>query len=366
MNRTEELIRDTLVRQADRRPRPDAILAVLQRNHRSRDRTRAVLVAVVAAVVVAAVAIPLALQRSAPPPPEPGATTITTVPTVPPRPPTPTLTYTAGWLPDGFVERYRVMGAFDMQLRTWSTGRVIAGPGRFEQDASIISLHVHTAAEPGWEDMARVIADSTEPVTVQGHPGAFLLDQPAAVRLVWTPAPNTFLTVYLSRVADGHETALRVAESVREDGTSQVQPEIGFGELPAGLAPTSTAVLGNAPDQGMTALVAGGSPDNTSAAITVQLLPTEPAAEAGTPVTVRGLPGRYVAPIDRTDTESGGFSEAQVRVRLEDDRWLVVAAPPVRTGDDWGATPLTMEQLVSVADGLTFHGKPDYGWLGGR
>lgn len=362
MNRTEELIRDTLVRQAERRPRPDEILAVLQRNHRSRSRTRAVLVAVAAAAVVVAVAVPLALQRSTPPPREPAATAATE-----PADTGPTLTYTAGWLPDGYVERYRAMGAYDMQLRSWSNGPVTAGPGRFEREASIISLHLHTALEPGWEDMAQVIAGAAEPVAVQGHPGVFLADEPMLTRLAWMPAPNTFLMVYLSRVADAHDTAVRLAESVREDGTARVAPEIGFGELPAGMAATSVAVLGNAPDQGMTELVAGG-PDNTTAQLKALVRRTEPAPGPGpgTPVTVRGLPGRYVAPADQRNTESGGFSDAQVRVRLDDGRWLVVSAPAVRTGDDWKPTPLTMEQLVTVADGLTFDEEPDYGWLGGR
>jgi hypothetical protein len=364
MNRTEELIREALVRQAERRPRPDAVVAVLRRE-RPRRRTRAVLVTAAAAAVVA-VAVPLAVQRMAVPtegpPPDPVRATTNS-----PAPATgPAMRYTAGWLPDGFVERYRALGAHDMQLRSWADGPVTAEPPRFARETPYISLHVHTAGEPGWADTAQAIADAQNRATVQGHPGMFTTDLSTIAKLIWMPAPGTFLVVYLVNVPDAHQAALRVAGSVRaDDGTAGVRPEIEFGVLPLGLQLISQAVLGNTPPGGITELVAGdpNRGDDGAPRVTVTLRPTDPRPSSGPTVTVRGLPGFYVAPVDQRGTESGSFTDAQIQVRLTDRRWLIVSASQIISGDERKPTPLTKEQLVSIANQLTFN-QPDYQWLG--
>jgi hypothetical protein len=367
MSRIDELIREALVRQADRRPRPDAVLAVLrERAPRKRHRARALLVSAAAAAVVAAVVASLGVQRfTAPTAPEAGTSSNPPAAAMPST--APTLRYTLGWVPGGYVEKYRGIGVHDMQLRMWTNGSVNADRSRTGMGTAAVSLSVHAASEPNWAGMAESIASSPKKTTIQGHPAAFVIDESTVTRLVWMPEPNTFLMVYVVNVPESHQVALRLAESVRADGAAQIGPEISFGELPPGLQAISRAVLGNTPAQVISELIAGdpNRADAGAPTVRVVLCPTAPAsATGGTPVTVRGRAGQFVAPTDQRGTESNGFTDAELRVQLDDGRWLVISAPALVTPTGQRPTPLTREQLVRIADRLSFGEQSDYSWLG--
>ncbi|HET9141799.1 hypothetical protein [Actinophytocola sp.] len=366
MTDVEELIRDTLRRQESRAPDPGPVLAALRRPvrrpapRRSRGLVGGLAVAIAVAVVV--ITIPAGIQQLTGPRPEPdgpgGGTGATEVP------PAGLLRYTAAWLPPGFTEVYRAVGPDGRQHRQWAAGTV-----RTDSSGNpltpLITLSVHTPAEPSWADTPQAISEARDTATVAGHPAGFPRLDASGGRLIWMPDAGTILQVSLVKVADARQTALRIAESVRPDGGSAVRPGIRFGSLPAPLAEETAGVRGSSPADATTELVAAepGAVDDRSPTVQVTLSP-QALESGGEPVTVRGRTGTYVAPVDRRSTEHNDITPARLAVRLDDGRWLTLDASSVSDGTGGSApTPLSRDQLIDILNTLVFR-TPDYTWLG--
>ena len=360
MTDIEQLITDALRRQETRAPNSAPVLAALRRSaDRPRARVRGLVVAVAAAVVVA-LGVPVGLSQF---------TSITAMRVASgPEPtrsePAITLRYTAGWLPDGFHEVYRGAGVAGVQQRRWANGPVGADPGSTPTDTSIISLTLHTPAEPNWADTGAAISEMRDKVTVQGHPAGFARVDNLSARLLWMPAEDTILQVTTINLPDSRQVAIRVAESVRADGSAALQPEIKFGALPAPLRELNAAVTGDSARAAATVLMAGDPTrtDGESPTVTVTLSRQAPELTGGQPVTVRGRPGTYAPPPDRRNTEHNDFGPARVAVALPDGRWLTLAAPGPTGGRP---TSLSAAELTAILDGVVFGPPPDHSWLGG-
>lgn len=229
---TETLLREGLDRLAERAPDGHEVRNALARARqgRRRSRPRLALAAVAAAVIAVTAGVPIVLHAM------PGEQVTAAAGR-------PIVSFTPGWLPDGFTEQYRSSGpGITPQVRRW-----LAGPGR-------ITLSAYSTADPDWSQTALRIAALKDQVVVGGRVGMVTGDTGTAALLTWMADDRHVLTVAVEAVPDARTVAQDVAESVTTDDPARVRGEARFGPLPGGLREFSTTVQGGSPGDGSTAL----------------------------------------------------------------------------------------------------------------
>lgn len=195
MTDTESLIRDALLRQAERTPPPGGVLAALHRPRRSRKPLFLALAtaATATAVAVAVTAIPRpAVTADAPAAEQSTTQTQATTTTNPGK--TVSLEFSVSWIPDGVTERQRNFSDHGVQ-RLWG------------DNAGLTGRTVNFLVQPDGD----LIGRPTDPVN--GAP-ATLTDQ----GLYWRVG-DRLLSVEMKDVPDRQAALRRFAESVRPDPT---------------------------------------------------------------------------------------------------------------------------------------------------
>jgi hypothetical protein len=163
---------------------------------------------------------------------------------------------------------------------------------------------------------------------------------------------------------------LRIARSVRPDTTRLAAP-LRADRLPAGLAPESVAVAGNSPRDWRATLIAegkgtqsyvavsAGTPDNNTAPDNSDS--SAGSTAAGEPLTVGGH-AAHLAQVDMEDPARPTYRATwELTVELGEGLVLTVRAG---TKEPTGASTLTREDVIAVAEHVVLDPNPDLGWLG--
>ncbi|MDT8914329.1 hypothetical protein [Amycolatopsis sp. PS_44_ISF1] len=318
---TETLLREGLERLAERAPDGHDVRNALARARQGRrSRPRLALAAVAAAVILVLAGVPVALDSLS-------GDRVTAAAG------RPVVSFTPGWLPDGFTEQYRSSGPGSTpQVRRW-----LAGEGR-------ITLSAHSTADPEWSQTALRIAALPDQVVIDGRVGMVTGDTGTAALLTWMADAQHVLTVDVEAVPGARWAAQEIAGSVTTDEPVRVRGEARFGPLPGGLQEFSTTVAGSAPGTGSTEFTASTPAAPRVAVLRVTAGAGSPGLGGTTPVPVRGVTGAYRAP--------AGPLDGMVAVALPSGHWLTVSGRQPR------------DELVSVADAVVLDPAPDYGWLG--
>jgi hypothetical protein len=302
---TEDLIRESLAKQADRAPAPGPVLAALHRPPRRRALVLAV-AAVVGVLVVAAGVVSLR-QRTEPVPPA-----------APPLP----IRYTPDWLPDGYYEQARGYDSDGVGSRTW-----LPAPVRVDQDARNLSgpwLALVSGPDRG---------DPERDDVVGGVTGHYYTDEArGSVMFSWTPDQGgTAVTVVVHEVPDRRAVLERVVRSVRPESTTRMPVPLLVDSGPHD-------VHGTPDDWSVEAFDSRweGVPYTAKLESRRPLLTGEPAVVRG----VRGI-----------------VDEHGLAVQLAPDRWLSVR--PV-------SDPIPADRLIAIADAARVDLHPDMSWLGTR
>lgn len=343
MTDIEERLRIGLNRRADAALPGDAVRAALAAGSRSAAPGTAVQrifrrpgrgsvvvwLAVATAVVAIAVGVPLGLRAVADR--QPAA-----------RPTLPSVTVHVGWVPPGFTLRHLETGP-RTQLLEWENG-----PTDHPTKDSVTVTYTSTA-DPDAARIAHGLPKSS-PDKVNGRPAQVQVTGKDSLTLSWLAGPDRLARVLVWQVSGARTVAFKVADSVTTTAPQPVRAGIAFGWLPAGLHLELTGVYGPSPAMGSSVLMASPTGGPTSTQLYAQVTTTPMELEYGTPVMVRGLPGRY----ERDE----GRNMAMLTVQMLDGRSLTVYSNP-STG-----SPLSEADLVRVADGIVFDSVADYSRLG--
>jgi hypothetical protein len=316
---TEQLISEAFERQADRAPDGHRIMAAL-RERPARKLTRTGVLALVAAAVVAAVAVPVVILTSG----RDAAPAAQSAPAPAPRPPGGTpIDYRPAWLPDGLLELRRGLGPTPQEWsRYWRGGPPEACDSRPE----VVELR----SGPEGPFPPDLPENLYRPIDVNGHPGHIAglgaVGTPSSQAVVvWRPEPGTQLAVYVLRVPNAVEVALRVARSVTTDQEASVSAPFTLGWRPDGIGP-GYSDTGEICDE-----IASYHAPGPEQGLTVQL-------RAEKVTTAPGPPERVF-----TRGRLGTYSNGELVVRLEDGTWLRILGPTNK------------DVLVKVANSLVIH-----------
>ncbi|MEU0881048.1 hypothetical protein ABZ345_20775 [Lentzea sp. NPDC005914] len=310
MNDTEQLVKEALGKLAERTPHPGPTLNALRRKRKRHRNVFMIAAAGVAAVAVLIFAGVIASDRYAPPSPNDAAAAL-----LPTNGQGVALKYAPHWLPEGYVENFRMA---DREIhRVWVPSGAKGYP--FTDGGPQIALIVGGDQPAGgdWQD-----------TSVRGLKAKIALRQGQSpgqtAEVVWQA--QDLLKISVRGFADVRQIALQVAESVRAD--SKVVHKRVFnldGRDAQEMWGTSSSDWG--------ALLHVGS-------VAVEVTTGEPAgAGVGTPVTVRGKQGRVF---------SGG------RLVVQDGPvWISVL--------DHDANEA---KLVERANAVSIAPSPDTSWIG--
>lgn len=316
MNDTEQLIKEALGRLAERTPHPGPTLNALRRK-RKRQRNNVFLIATagMAAVAVLIFAGLTAGDRYTPPGHEDAAAAL--MPTNA-NGQSIAIKYTPHWLPDGYVETFRSVG--DETTRVWVPANLKeTDPTQQTGDPRVSLRKVRSLPDlGGWlETSVRGLKAWVR--TVQGQsPGV-------TTELVWQA--QDVLSVSVRGDANGQDTAMRVADSVRADAKLSYLAPFSLDGKPASDIWGSTLNRWTAQWR--------------SEKFVVTLATNAPAQTSGTPVEVRGKQGALVG-------------NGQVVVQ-DSGLWLTVSGE-VESADS----------LVAAANRVTMQhmDHPDTNWIG--
>lgn len=317
MTDTESLIRDALLRQAERTPPPGGVLVALRRPRRSRKPLFLALAtaATATAVTVAVTAIPrpavtadapVAGQSSKEAPPPLSTTNAAPDGTI-------SLEFSVGWAPEGLIERTRYLGPTGSQ-RMWGENLGLTGESiRFEVAPD--------GALPG---------TATDPVN--GAP-ASLTEHKIHWRL-----GGRLLAAEIQGVPDEQVALRRFAESVRPDPARFTPPLRAEG---------LTGVNYLVKDSGGWSIsgVVELGPKKYSVGLDTAKTPSPWPITTTTPTTFQGHPAVY---------EDGRYST--LTVTLAPDRLLVVST--------FKDVHESAEELAAVLEKVRYEVDPDMSWVG--
>ncbi|KAA2260991.1 hypothetical protein F0L68_19575 [Solihabitans fulvus] len=373
---TETLISDTLVRQADRAPHPQTVLNRLYEPTASVPRQRRMLLVAAAAVAAVAVGASTMLLHGsggdsrapevgvgAAPSASAGAPSSAAKPAAAGI----ALKYKAGWLPEGYVEKYRESWLDNSdQNRTWVKGKGFGGSrgSRDDDAATHINMELITAKNGS---AAFIQSESQYPTvvktTVKGKPAYFQPLGDNAIQLTWAASDSQVLQLTLAAVPDLQATATRIAESVVADGSAQMQNPFVPGTVPGGIKPIDASVYGESAQTWGAFMSFGDGHDKKIFGAEVRH--SDPGVTGGRAVTVRGKQGSFTTvPLSSTGAGPWGrtfmASTTVLTVQLDDGLWLAVSAS---SANQQQPNPFTEQDLVAFANGLTIQ-PGDNAWLG--
>ncbi len=314
MNDTEQLIKDALGKLAERTPHPGPTLNALRRK-RKQQRSNIFLIATagVAAVAVLIFAGVIASDRYTPPTSDNAAAAL-----LPANGGSVEIKYAPHWLPEGYVETFRSVG--DETTRVWVPASIKdKDPTQQTGDARVSLTNSRKLPDlDGWlETSVRGLKAWVR--TVQGQsPGQ-------TTEVVWQA--QDVLAVSVRGEADGRETAMRVADSVRADAKLTYLAPFSLDGRPAGDIWGSTLNRWTAQWR--------------SEKFVVTLSTSAPAQTDGAPVTVRGKTGAIVG--------SGAL------VVQDSGLWLTVSG-------DGESTDSLLDAATRVSMQHMDH--PDTNWIG--
>lgn len=346
MNATEKLIRDAFVRQAERAPDREMILAGL----RAPGPTRAApqwprrgALTLAATGVIAAVTVPVVLFTG-----DDNAAGPATGTECQPAEPVVDgrrqflVGYSPTWVPDGLAPFGLLLGVlpatddlagYDRTQRSWN------GP------SGIMTFQWRQTAEP---------LPAGTPVDINGHEAIVEeRNQMGRLRVVWRPAPDQLFVVGLlsnpgpqGRPLLGTDDLLRTARSVGPD--CRIVPSIGdFGWLPDNVWLTEEQAQVNEASGWESHVIARDPTAGRDRGMIATVHATEPEADpSAEPIEVRGTTGRYFEHVE------GGV----LQVELDDGRWLEVYG--------FGWEGIDQQAIVRAAEELVIWPTPDYDWLG--
>ncbi|XVV02924.1 hypothetical protein ACQPW3_37130 [Actinosynnema sp. CA-248983] len=316
MTDTESLIRDALLRQAERTPPPGGVLAALRRPRRSRKPLFLALAtaATATAVAVAVTAIPKpAATADAPPGQSANETTVPTTTSPAPGGDTASLGYSVSWVPDGVTERARNFGDYGVQ-RLW--GENHGQPGKS------VAFNVQADGElPG---------TATDPVN--GAPASLTEDS-----IHWRLG-GKLLSAEIKGVPDQQDALRRFAESVRPDPTTFTRPVRADGLAIWGY------LVRDSGDWSVGGVVERGE-EKYSVSLATSKTPPLWTVTTTTQLTVMGHPAVY---------EDGRYSS--LTVTLAPDRLLSIS-----TLKD---VHVPAEELAAVLEKVEYELNPDMSWVG--
>lgn len=294
--------------------------------------------AVGAGVVVAALGLSMAVRVSGDHQP----------PATRPTPTSVRLTMGVGWLPAGFTEWYRAANADgSVQIRRWVE---TVSPKAGHSPPTVILENV-TTADPNVNRRLDInTAAANQAVRLpSGRQADLYVENATNVSVTLHLGYNHVIILQANDVPDARDLAPRIADSIGPDAHATVTSGMSFGQLPAGVSPTMSVVVGltrQHPSSGLTAMTFD-APWHTG--IVAWLGYSQgPTVSAASPILVRGRMGVYV-----TNNQPG----TAVWVQLQDGRWLEISCDP-----NPGGQPLSETALVRIADGITI-GTPDYSWM---
>jgi hypothetical protein len=340
---TESLIEDALRLRAEQAPPEGNVLAALYRPKRSRKPLFLSLAAATGAVAIAAVAV--VTTSNIRPSTEAGGqntvvptTTTTTAATSAPNVPA-TLGYSPTWLPEGMVERDRMLHWDERTQRGWThsvpngqSGTPMLSMAIEHSDAAKQTLHNRIANASG---------DSR--VTINGKPAEITdprqdTTNPDA-EVVLNPEPGVYIQLTLLNAPDVRASALRIAESLRPDPTPVRAPvSIGgsadYEATAGGDGKWAVSATGEINGVGYSATLNNHLPPN---------LKNEP--RTWVPTTARGVPAEYL-----------GDMNGYLRLQLGPQLHLLIAGN--------GPNPASMEALVAAAEAIEVEPNPDMSWAG--
>ncbi|GAA0240653.1 hypothetical protein GCM10010492_44760 [Saccharothrix mutabilis subsp. mutabilis] len=320
MTDTESLIRDALLRQAERTPPPGGVLAALHRPRRSR---KPLFLALATAATATAVAVAVtAIPRPALDQASPGAASsevptndkpVMTTTSPAPVGDTASLGYSVSWVPEGVTERQRNFGAYGVQ-RLWGENSGLTGKS--------VTFDVQADGElPG---------TATDPV--HGAPASLTEDT-----LHWRLG-GKLLSVQIKGVPDVPAALRRFAESVRPDPTTFTPPVRAEGLTIWG------CLVRDSGDWSVGGVVERGEQKYSVGLATAKTPPLWEVTTT-TQLTVMGHPAVY---------EDGRYSS--LTVTLAPDRLLGIS-----TLKD---VHVPAEELAAVLETVRYELNPDMSWIG--
>ncbi len=372
----DDLVRDAVRRQEELAPDPDRIRAALPAHAARRARRHRTMALAAATVAVAAIAVtvPAVVLRDAAGPATPPATNTTgttdatgaTAPSPAPGMATAPLRYRPTWLPDGMAERFREAPVSDRanpKLTTtqlWKSTPIEDGP---VQSAHIGLYSWRSDANATTHEPPVAIGEGGQPVGVAGHE-ADVNGRPAHVddsTVTWQVDDHTKLMLVSPGMNLPEADLLRIARSVRPDTTRLTAP-LRADRLPAGLAPESVAVAGNSPRDWRATLIAEGKGTQSYVAVSAGIPGTpDNSGAAGETLTVGGRTA-HLAQVDMEDPARPTYRATwELTVELGEGLVLTVRAG---TKEPTGASTLTREDVIAVAEHVVLDPNPDLGWLG--
>jgi hypothetical protein len=352
---TEEMIKQAFDKQAGEAGDHRRVLAEVARRTSSRRRVGAWGIALLTAGVAAAVVTPVVLFSGGglgqPVQNDPGASAVvpaqpSATETVPPG--APVLTYQPSWLPSGATEFHRMSEPDGTLMRTWNL------PGTAAPDGGP-TVTLTSAKATGLPDRPDYPGEII-PVDINGVPGQLLGHDSNKEKSVgeqafveWMAAPGERLTVSVDYVANVRDVVVRIARSIRPDGKAAFVQNVRFGWLPVDMTEGAFSIRGTSPsDIFVVADTALAPRAQGQKRVTAQIDKDKPGSATpgdGTPVTVRGKQGVYIA-------STGPYGE--VWVELANGLWLEVSGPAAKA------------DLVKVADTMKINLDVKYPWLGQR
>lgn len=362
---TEDKIREALLAIADRAPHPVRVSAGLADRRRAHRQRRALLVAGATGAVAVTAGGAVALTRLAErrpntgivPPggatPSPSASPTSPPPgTLPTPSPEPAprggntfvpMKYRPTWLPEGLgeLERSVTVSGGDPynQRRMWQAGA--SGANAYLDTAS-----TKPQSLKGWK-----------PVTVQGNRGWTDTDQGPTYRgasVIWQDDAGVWFSVLLNTGPDddAREMAMRIAESVVPDGVAGCEVFLSFGWLPDRLR-------GGVQQLGYSTGVGAWSADfftgdHDGIEVGVWIGPEVDLVAPSQPVTVRGRRGKKAS-----FTYAGGGKNDGGKV-------FVDLGPVGLSLSSFSKSPVSLDDLVRIADDMRIGPDPYLGWSGQR
>ncbi|AOS61771.1 hypothetical protein [Actinoalloteichus hymeniacidonis] len=362
-SQTEELIQSALARQAEAAPPPGDMVTRLPKLQ-ARRRQRNALTGLAVVAVLGAMAVPT-LLRTLPgdSTPQPAVVPTETSSVEEPEPSGITMRYTADWIPDGFTEiaRSAEFNRPNPQYRYWAPVEELGDQDPSWMRQNRIRLTVHEPTAPAW-DVADILTDERP---INGHPSYGEMST-YDFRLMWMPDDETVLHVAVAEIpgADIEEIAYRVAESVRPDGETLLQPAVEAQWVPPTMELASTLVFESSADWGARISVRRPADDPADEVwLTGEFLPA-PSQDIeygeGVPVQVGGHEGTFWAGFDGGEA----YMNARLKVELPDGRWLYAR---LDGGDGYTEADPELgseENMIRFAEGLILQPEPEGGWFG--
>jgi len=361
---TEDKIREALFAIADRAPHPVRVSAGLADRRRAHRQRRALLLAGAAGAVAVTAGGAAALTRLRSTGPDTGIVPpggATPSPSASPTPPPGTLLtpspepsprggntfvpmkYRPTWLPEGLgeIERSVTVSGGDPydQRRAWQAG------------ASGTNVYLDTASTK------RQSVKGWKPATVQGHRGWTKTDESMNYRgasVIWQDDVGVWFSVLLNAGPDddASEVAMTIAESVVPDGVTGCEVFLSFGWLPEGLR-------GGAQRLGYSTGFGAWSADfwtggHDGMDVGVWIGPEVDLQAPSDPVTVRGRRGKKVW----FTYPSGGKNDG--------GKVFVDLGPVGLSLSSFSKNPVSLDDLVRIADDMRIGPDPYLGWSGQR